>query len=154
VNTLICIKFKVVHAPVPQPRQRFRVITPKNKPAMVHNYTPAKHPVQDYKRAVLDAFQNVYDGEPLLGPLSLKLVFAMPRPKRLIWKRRPMVHEWFNGRADRDNLQKSFMDALNGVAWKDDRQVVSGPVDVIYAAGNEEPYTSASLRTLTEKPQV
>ncbi|HHK41746.1 MAG TPA: RusA family crossover junction endodeoxyribonuclease, partial [Planctomycetaceae bacterium] len=42
-------------------------------------------------------------------------------------------------RPDLDNLVKSTKDALNGLAWRDDSQVVELSAGKCYASGNELP---------------
>lgn len=110
-------QFTVDATPVPQPRQRSRVIG-KGKCAFIQNYTPAKHPVQEFKRAVREAASNKF-AKPLDGPLSMHVTFSIPAPKS-DRKRANSVHAQ---KPDIDNLLKAVMDALSGVAWVDDSQV-------------------------------
>lgn len=53
----------------------------------------------------------------LNGALSVTLIFSMPKPKSCK-REHPSV------RPDIDNLQKSVLDSLNGIAWADDGQIV------------------------------
>ncbi len=65
-------------------------------------------------------------GEPLHGPLSLTLVFVRPSPKGTNKKpteKRPWPWAWLS-KPDCDNLAKPVKDALTGVAWVDDAQVI------------------------------
>ncbi len=55
----------------------------------------------------------------ITGPIDLYVAFFLPRPKTLPKK---VVHH--TKRPDLDNLVKAVMDALNGVVWRDDSQVV------------------------------
>ena len=55
---------------------------------------------------------------PRTGPVSLRVIFYLPRPKRPKAER-PMT------RPDVDNYVKAVLDGLNGVAWHDDSQVVT-----------------------------
>lgn len=125
------MRFFVDHEPQPQPRQRFSMKTGRA-------YTPKTHPVNAFKESVKDAFRWSR-GEMLTGPVSMSMLFLMPRPQRIIWKTKPMPRMWYEGKKDRDNLEKAVMDALNGLAYLDDKQVVTGPVHVAYAAGSESP---------------
>ena len=68
-------------------------------------------------------------------PLTLEVtaVFGVPerfskavRQKMLAWEIRPTK------RPDADNIAKIIADALNGVAWHDDAQVVSMAVSKVY----------------------
>lgn len=53
------------------------------------------------------------------GPITLKLDFMMLRPKSLSNQVKYHVK-----RPDIDNLTKSILDALNGICWRDDSQIV------------------------------
>ncbi len=62
----------------------------------------------------------------LSGPVSIKTVFYMPRPKshygsgknkNVLKNNAPSLHA---SKPDIDNLQKMIFDCLNGVAWDDD----------------------------------
>jgi Holliday junction resolvase RusA-like endonuclease len=67
--------------------------------------------------------------EPLRGPLSVSLVFVMPRPKSR------KVGYWHTSRPDADNLAKAVLDALgDAVIWCDDSQVAWLVVKKLYAA--------------------
>ena len=55
----------------------------------------------------------------MTGPIELAVDFYLPRPKSLPKKVKHHIK-----RPDLDNLTKAVMDALNGVVWKDDSQVV------------------------------
>ena len=63
---------------------------------------------------------------PIEGPVSLSAVFEFERPKshygKTLKASAPVYH---TQRPDVDNLIKTVLDGLNGIAWKDDAQVVS-----------------------------
>ena len=56
----------------------------------------------------------------MTGPLEIDVSFFLPRPKSL-----PKKIAYHTKRPDLDNLLKSVLDALNGVVFKDDSQVVA-----------------------------
>lgn len=56
--------------------------------------------------------------EPLTGPVCLTLVFCLRRPRSA----RKAEH-WPATRPDIDKLQRAVLDALTGVAYRDDGQV-------------------------------
>jgi Holliday junction resolvase RusA-like endonuclease len=67
---------------------------------------------------------------PLTGALTLLVRFYMPRPKKhfrtgkfagILRDDAPILH---SGRPDISNLVKFVEDALNGIFWKDDSQIV------------------------------
>lgn len=73
------------------------------------------------------AQQAMYGLEPMEGPLVATLAFIMPIPTS--WSKRHrddaltgvMAH---TSRPDLDNLIKTVLDALNGIAYSDDKQIV------------------------------
>lgn len=140
------IQFVIPGIPIAQPRQRHRVVN-----GHAQNYTPAQHPVNEFKRAAALAVARVYQGSPLDGPLSMEIVFVMPRPSRLVWKTRPMPRQWHTAKPDRDNLMKSLQDALNGLLYKDDSQLCEGSVSKVIAAGWEQSHTLVTIRTLNNE---
>jgi len=79
------IEFSVPAIPVSQPRQRHRIAGSPGK-QFVHNYTPADHPVQNFKASVRMAFRQAYQGAPVEGSIFMKIEAVFPRPARLIWK--------------------------------------------------------------------
>lgn len=137
------ITFTVPGLPIPQPRQRHKIIA-----GHVSNYTPARHAVQAYRRAIQIAARLAYQGPPLTCPLSVTLLFLMPRPQRLTWKTRPMPRVWCPCKPDFDNLAKSTIDCLTGIVWADDGQIASAKVEKMYAAGEEEPCVEVGIETL------
>lgn len=91
-------------------------------------YTPAK--ADAWKAAVALAVAREM-AEPWGGPLHVGVTFQMPRPKghygsgRNSDKVKPGAPIAPTGRPDLDNLVKAVLDALRGIAWGDDTQVVS-----------------------------
>ena len=80
-------------------------------------------------RFLLEAKQQVNQA-PIEGPLSVSCRFFMPRPKshygtgRNAGKLKASAPDHHTIKPDIDNLKKFVLDCLNGVAWKDDCQVV------------------------------
>jgi len=75
--------------------------------------------------------------KPLAGPISVKVMAGLPVPKSWPeWKREAALQGRVvpTGKPDEDNLGKAAKDALNGVAWLDDAQIVFGSVWKFYAA--------------------
>lgn len=144
------IHFTVPAVPVAQPRQRHAVIA-----GHVRNFTPADHPVQAFKACAKMAAKQAYQGPPLTGPISLEIVFVMPRTGKPSWLKRDS--RWFaawksgarvphaTNRNDRDNLMKSLQDALNSLLWKDDGLIFTGPVVKWMAAHNEQPHVEVTV---------
>jgi len=142
------ISFIVPGLPVAQPRQRHRVVHSGGR-VFAQNYTPAKDPVQAFKAAIRLAAAAVYQGPPLEGPLSMSVLFVFPRPKSMLWKKRPMPREFKTSKPDWDNAGKAVADALTGQLWRDDAQIASVTVAKFVAAGDEQPHTSIVIDKLT-----
>lgn len=141
------IRFTVLAVPVAQPRQRQRVVKGKAG-SFAANYTPTKHPVNAFKATVRQALKE--SGEltaPIEGPVVLECRFYLPRPKRLMRKKDPAGAIPHTAKPDRDNLEKSLMDALKGLAWRDDSQVFDGPVSKWYAEKDGLPRVEVEIRS-------
>lgn len=68
-------------------------------------------------------------------PLMLTLTLWMPRPKshyRKGGQLKPTAPEWHTGRPDATKLLRSIEDALTGILWNDDGQVVTQTVQKKY----------------------
>ncbi len=82
--------------------------------------------LRSYKAVVqhhaLEAFKACNVG-PFTGPVRVNMTFKFPCPKSAHRKRTPVPEQWSTNAKDIDNCCKSIMDALNGVAYEDDRQV-------------------------------
>ena len=92
---------------------------------------------------------------PLTGPLSLEVGFLFARPKSHyrtgkhageLKENRPI---WHTSRPDADNLVKMCKDAMNGVFYRDDCQVVTVTASKIYS--DAQPFTTITLRELSNE---
>ncbi|WP_232101069.1 RusA family crossover junction endodeoxyribonuclease [Gimesia fumaroli] len=137
------VKFSVPGAPVAQPRQKF-----KRMGGFISNYTPEKHPVTDYKKAIRLSALEAYQGKPDGGPIALEVVFVFPRQSNKRWKTKPMPRYLHVQRNDVDNLLKAVMDALNEKIWVDDKQVCKVTATKWRAAGDEEPHTEITIKPI------
>lgn len=92
-----------------------------------HGVTFVPPKTRAFKAAVgVSASTQLVLPEPLVGPLSLSLRFVLTPPKRPKHKE-PIV------RPDLDNYVKGVMDALNGIVWADDSQIVETRARKLYA---------------------
>ena len=119
---------KVPGKPKGKARPRFakgRAYTPKN--------------TVEYEKLISQCYQE-QNGTKHEGEISLdiKAVFMIPKSwtnrKKKTYvdeKRRPEI------RPDIDNIAKVVMDALNGIAYEDDSQVVDMKVSKVYDIGSE-----------------
>lgn len=106
----------------PTPQLRPRV---SSRGGYVRVYDPPK--VKNFKNLLRSLADDQYSRPPLIGPLSVSLTFYRPvqksisqseRERRLSNESKPVV------KPDTDNYIKSTLDALNGVLWHDDAQIV------------------------------
>lgn len=106
----------------PTPQLRPRV---SSRGGYVRVYDPQK--VKNFKSLLRSLAVHQYARPPLLGALSVSLTFYRPvqrsiskaeRERRLSNQSKPVV------KPDTDNYIKSTLDALNGVLWHDDAQIV------------------------------
>jgi crossover junction endodeoxyribonuclease RusA len=79
------------------------------------------------------------------GPIAVEVQFVMPRPTSLP-KRKPTPPHV--KRPDVDKLIRAILDALSGVIWHDDSQVVDLHPTKRYAELNEQPGAHIHVRSL------
>lgn len=137
------ISFIVEGDPVPQPRPRFSA-----RGGFARAYTPKAHPVNAYRQAIAIA-AKLAGCQPHDQDVELDVVAVFGRPKSH-WAKsglastaptRPHKSDW-------DNVGKAVSDALNGVAYLDDDQIVVGRVTRRYASKNEPARTVVTIRRL------
>lgn len=94
------------------PKARARTVAQGGR---VHSYTPEA--TKAWEQAVQWAAKPHRPESPLTCPLAVAMVFYLPKPKRCK-REHPSV------RPDIDNYAKAILDALNGMMWVDDGQIV------------------------------
>lgn len=100
-----------------------------------HAYTPAK--TVNYETLIRELFAVQYPNHvPWTGPLLMHVTafFAIPKstPKKRLGEMEAET-VWYPHRIDGDNLWKIIADALNGLAYVDDGQLVDGRVLKYYS---------------------
>lgn len=143
------ISFTIPAVPIAQPRPRATIRKFGDGKLSARVYNKETHPVAAFKATCRIAASSAYHGPPLQGPLVVRLLFVMPRPKSMLWKKKPMPVVEHTVKPDIDNLTKALFDALNGVAWVDDSQVWSKQVDKVIASGYESPCVQVRIRERT-----
>lgn len=138
------IAFTVPSVPVAQPRQRSRVVAAHGR-TFTQNYTPTNSPVNAFKAAVQMAASAEYKGPPLEYPICIYLTFILPRPKSITKKRGDNPRVWCAKKPDFDNLAKSVTDALTGILWRDDSQLVSVHIHKMIANAKESPCVGVTV---------
>src|SRR3990167_8635615 len=130
------ISFTVPGVPVPKARARTVF-----QGGHVHSYTPKK--TVEYERLVSyhaeTAMRKIIPLLKFKGTVSVCIRLALPRPKRHYkkGKLRENMPIYPVARPDIDNYAKIFLDALNGIVWLDDNQVVKLEVVKGYVASSE-----------------
>lgn len=159
------ISFKVQMVPVPQPRQRHRLVEAHGK-TFTQNYTPKRDPVNDFKHEVRESFGAWrLDSEtscanskefprptfkPLEGPLAVAMQFYFPRPAYMLKKKYPQdVPLPMASGPDIDNLEKAVFDALNKLAWRDDKQICRVSKSKSWCAAGQLPGVEITIREMT-----
>jgi len=112
------MKFVIWGKPLGQPRQRVAV-----RGGHGVNYLPGDHPIHGFKLDIKHAW--IKSGIDMLhGPIRCEITAIFERPKSKTRKRGDNPRLAHTSKPDCDNLAKGILDALNGVAFKDDSQVV------------------------------
>jgi Holliday junction resolvase RusA-like endonuclease len=86
-----------------------------------HTYTPTV--TKEAEKIIRDNFLACVgpDFKPLEGPLRVGVAMSKDRVHLTIHEIEPRNNNSLNG--DIDNYLKTVLDALNGVAWVDDKQI-------------------------------
>src|SRR3989337_562709 len=108
------ITFAVRGLPATQGSTRAFVV--KGKPII----TTTTKGLAAWRRLVADGTQNHAPQELWGGPISMRLHFGLPKPKSAPKTKRT----WPDKRPDLDKLVRAVLDALTGIVFRDDAQVV------------------------------
>jgi len=112
-------------------------VNPKNGRVIITESCKKSKP---WRERVMSCARDVYDGPVLQGPIFLEIQFHMPRPRshfgtgkraNVLKDSAPLYH---TNKPDRTKMLRALEDALTGVIWRDDTQVVGGEVSKVYAA--------------------
>ena len=115
------IEFFVLGRPVPERRQLVLVKTPEGMKKRMLRTKKAEEWKKKVAAYALAAVMNAGGRKPLWerGPVALKLQFYFKPTRRM--KHWPVPH---TKRPDSTNLVKLCEDALTGIVWADDNQIV------------------------------
>lgn len=126
--------------PVGQPRMRTSGATFKSRGGKSFSrlFTPAD--ADGWKNRVFIAAGPHQLREPHLGPVEVSIVWYFSRPKYLLEAGAPDLPIPYTAKPDRDNLDKSTLDALSErTFWRDDAQVFQGTIAKFWVARGYEP---------------
>lgn len=121
----------------------------KGRPRMTksgHVYTPQR--TVDYERWVQTLFHAEYGSPKLEGPILLQLDLYFGIPKSRSKGTRERMRQGLERpckRPDIDNCMKTMCDALNGIAYKDDSQIVAAVIQKFWA---DEPRAVVTIEEL------
>ncbi len=127
---------------VPVPKGRPRVFRRGGRPR-----TPKK--TREYERIVAWSARSA-GVRVLEGPLEVSILAVWPmtgKPR----KRVPRPERWKATLPDADNVAKSILDGLNGIAFRDDGQVARLVVETVHAAQGQEPHVEVTISHLPER---
>lgn len=119
--------FHVIGDPVAQPRHQIAVVRGRAMsylPKATRGGKKVEHPVVAYKRAIALSALAAGIRSPLEGPVCLQIQFLIPFLKRVKERDRDDAIAHAVRKPDIDNLAKAVMDALTGLAYRDDHQIV------------------------------
>jgi len=123
------ISFVVPGAPVGKGRPRFA-----KRGNFVSTYTPEKTASYENLVKVL-AMQEMGSNQPISSPVNVFIDIAICPPASWSKKKRAQalneeIHP--TGKPDIDNVAKGILDAMNGVVYLDDKQVISLTIRKFY----------------------
>lgn len=116
--------FVIEGSPVAKGRPRF-----SNRGGFAKAYTPAKTRNAEAEVIVrcINAMKIAGNDRPTENPLKISIFFDMPIPKSFSKKKVEacLRCEIFpTTRPDLDNMAKTYLDAMNGIVYKDDSQII------------------------------
>lgn len=130
---LDAIEFAVAGVPIPQGSKQAFVV--KGRAVVTERGRARLGPWRGQVAAMASAFVE----EPLAGPVYVELDFTFTRPKShyrtgaLAHELKPLAPEYVATRPDVDKLARAVLDALTGVAFRDDGQVAELRVSKRYS---------------------
>jgi len=121
-----------------RPGMKAPLITDSNRSAK----SWAQLVAQDASRALAETQGATLE----LGPVKLTAIFFLPRPKKLQKAKHALADH--TKKPDLDKLLRSILDALTGVLWLDDSQVVELSASKRYAELARPPHVSVWVEPL------
>jgi crossover junction endodeoxyribonuclease RusA len=136
------VSFAVAGHPVTQGSKRGFVV---NGRAVLVEAGGDRHRL--WRHAVNDQARRTWTSPPLTGPVVLELVFRLQRPASHPKRRRTWPVGARSG--DVDKLARLAADALTGIAYLDDAQIIDLHVTKDWAAAGEPPGVTITISEIT-----
>jgi len=124
---------------IPRPQGSMRAWVPKGSTRAV--LTSDNAGLKGWRNAVAVQAMTVAAAGQFVGPVAMVVHFTLPRPDSL--PRRIVAHV---RKPDLDKLLRSVGDALTGVLYRDDSQVVELHARKLYAPAGEAPKAEITVR--------
>lgn len=136
--------FRIPGDPIPQPRPKVSTWG-----GHARAYVDKGHPIHVYRQAAALAARAAKVPLSVNGDVVMEIDFVFERPKSHVTKRGALSSTALpRPQPDADNLAKGIGDALNGVAYADDSQVVGLNVKKRYAPPGMPAVTLVTLHFL------
>jgi len=146
------MQFEVQVAGLPVPQGSTRAFS---RGGRIHTTNDPTGRIERWRGDIRTAVRDVAPAAPASDPVAMRMSFRMPRPAKHFLpatKSRPEPElradapHWVPSGADVDKLARAVLDALTGVVYVDDSQVVSIVAAKRYVAPGEGPGLLLELR--------
>ena len=91
---------------------------------------------KDWRKIIQAAAKQAMGDQPMsVGPILLRLTFSLPRPKSHLcnaWDVRSNAPHYHVSKPDLSKLVRAVEDALTGICWRDDSQIVRHETSKFY----------------------
>lgn len=120
--------------------------------------TDANKKAAPWKALVSAAAREVYDGPLLTGPLAVRMMFYFPRPKghygtgKNAGKLKASAPAEHTKKPDALKLSRGTEDALTGIVWRDDSQIVCETLSKHYGEPARAEIIIQPYETITQEP--
>lgn len=133
---------------MPKPQGSKRAFVGAGGRAVMTESNTAGH--RDWRATVASAALDAMGTQALLaGPLLVRLVFALPRPKSHPKTKRT----WPVARPDIDKLTRAVLDSMTHVVFRDDSQVVQLQVCKVWAEVDTPSGAGVAVKVVALAPQ-
>lgn len=144
------VRFMVIGKPQPA-GSKTAFVNPKTGRAII---TDANKNAKPWKQEIATVARGAMQGQGMfMGPLAMSVVFVLPRPKshyrtgvnaRLLKDAAP---EWPATKPDTLKLTRGLEDAMSGVVYRDDAQIVQQFAEKRYCHAWESAHTEVVVST-------